>query len=334
MIKSDAPKVGALIGFGSAGARHLRAMSQFLDRIHVFDSMPSKSSAEWPEGISVVFHSDFDDFSAALFECGSDLKVAAIATWAPSHYDYFHFLSKLPLQNIVVEKIASDSPEEILKMEATAASKSFRLHVPLIWRYTGLSDYLSKCRGAGHLGSHLGSSALIGGKGFTEFGVHLLDTVLTTTSTNCVGVHSDLTTSSPSSRSESIVSLNGHASFELSDGTAFNVSILRASSLGGHLHLLFEGCSILLTPQGKLTIDHHEIAPECDNHLPGDALVLDIDSAWISFYSSVLGEKPQPNSLESSLWTLLAVQASEVAKWKNLETLKGMNDFMSKHNVT
>jgi predicted dehydrogenase len=136
------PDTALLVGCGSIGRRHARALAKSCDSLAIVESKAAsrdEASAEHPTARVVE---RLEELDAAAFPW--DRTVAVIATWGPSHAEYFHALADRGVRHILCEKPMASSAADAAAMVERAERDGIALGVHHYMRYVGLVPALRR----------------------------------------------------------------------------------------------------------------------------------------------------------------------------------------------
>jgi predicted dehydrogenase len=162
-----------VIGYGSIGKRHARALASLgtsLAIVNRGEAVRAKAAEDHP---SARIAARLEDLDAAGFRWRS--AVAVIATWAPSHADFFHALADRGVRSILCEKLMASSVASAQGMVARAERDGIALGVNHTFRYAGLAPSLRSLAAESDLGEPASLVVEAGAACLVTNGVHWID---------------------------------------------------------------------------------------------------------------------------------------------------------------
>jgi predicted dehydrogenase len=164
---------GLLLGYGSVGRRHARTLAALTPRLAIVEAAPAAradAEATYP-GAQVVERLEMLD-QARPDWAGS---VGVIATWGPSHAEFFHALADRGVRRILCEKPMAASVSDAEGMVTRAEDEGIVLGVHHYLRYAGVVPALRACFEEHALGDPVAVVVEGGAACLLTNGIHWLD---------------------------------------------------------------------------------------------------------------------------------------------------------------
>ena len=244
------PILGLLVGVGSIGRRHARAMVDRYSTLHIVD--PSEQSRAWARetfGKRVITHGDL---GSALLGMEPVDVTAVVATLGPLHLENVSLLIQNGVRRIYCEKPFASSIEDGHQLAELAETTGARVIVGLQRRYSTLVDQILQF-GRDHLG---GVPVSIVGHGGAQ--------CLITTGMHWVDLAVDLFKGFPSAvsglgsadrmnpRGSDLDMWQGTAVWEFSFGRLLTLTYSNYSSVDGFLSVYFPLGRVDICPDGVI----------------------------------------------------------------------------------
>lgn len=172
-VGSSPPEVGLLIGYGSIGRLHARALAGLARRLLILDHHPGardRAAREHPSAIVGADFSAVDPWLAAPRDV-----LAVIATWGPSHTRLFDHLADLGVRRILCEKPLATSVAGADAMVSRAARDAIALTSHHYFRCSGLIRALQRLAAELGLGEPVAVVANGGAACLATNGLHWVD---------------------------------------------------------------------------------------------------------------------------------------------------------------
>lgn len=162
-----------VIGFGSMGRRHVRALAkrtQHLAIVERDEAARGRAAAEYP---AARVAGSLDELTHSGWPWESALAV--IATWGPSHAELFERLARLGARRVICEKPLAHSVKHGAEMVAIARSRRMAVAVNHVGRYMGRAQGIDELIRAHGLGPVELFVAHGGAAGLVTNGIHFID---------------------------------------------------------------------------------------------------------------------------------------------------------------
>jgi predicted dehydrogenase len=167
------PAVGVLIGYGSVGRRHARALADVTEEVVVVDTKETARAQATQDHPAARVITDLTELDARGFPWKA--AVAVIATWGPSHAAIFHALADRGVRHVLCEKPLAASVADAEDMVRRAADEGIVLGVNHTLRHAGLADALARYAGEADLGEPLAVVVDGGANCLVTNGLHWID---------------------------------------------------------------------------------------------------------------------------------------------------------------
>ena len=169
----DLTRAALVIGFGSIGRRHARALARRVERLAIVDREEAARSRAKAEHPAARVASSLDELARGDWIWASTLAV--IATWGPSHAELFERLVGLGVRRVVCEKPLADSVRRGADIVALARSLNVAVAVNHVGRYMGRAEGIEALVRAHGLGPVELFVAHGGAAGLVTNGIHFID---------------------------------------------------------------------------------------------------------------------------------------------------------------
>lgn len=160
-----------LIGYGSIGRHHARAIASLGADLVVVDSSAEarkRAASDYPKA---RVYADIAALEGFPWQDGA----AVIATWGPSHAPIFHALADRGLKRILCEKPMATSVADAVAMVERAKNEGITFAVNHYLRYAGLSKALRMLFQKYDLGEPVAIRVEGGAAGLVTNGIHWID---------------------------------------------------------------------------------------------------------------------------------------------------------------
>lgn len=233
-----------LIGYGSVGRRHARALAGRYRKLAVLDlqdaSLESARST-FPDAVFGRGVSDLDDVS---WDWGATLGV--IATWGPSHASMLAELSDRGVKHILCEKPLATSVKAAHEMINTAGAMGITLGVNHHIRYSGLVNGLNSLAGRLSLGSPVSMYVHGGANGIVTRGIHQIDLACELFDRGPESVVSSASGDPINPRSPDLMFYGGTAIWDFGDGKEVTFSFSNQSSITRSLNIYYRDAVVIV----------------------------------------------------------------------------------------
>jgi predicted dehydrogenase len=162
-----------VIGYGSIGYRHakiLAALTPSLAIVNRREDVRIRARRDHPGALVVE---QLEELDRASFSWKSTLAV--IATWGPSHAEFFHKLADRGVRHILCEKPMASSVADACNMMIRAGREQIVLGVNQCMRYAGIVPALRRFFQEHELGEPVAVVVEGGAGGIVTNGIHWVD---------------------------------------------------------------------------------------------------------------------------------------------------------------
>ena len=171
--RTDELPAGVVVGYGSIGRRHARVAAGMTSRLAIVNrSEPVRLQAAHDHPRADVV-ADLESLDQADFPWAD--TIAIIATWGPSHADYFHRLADRGVKRILCEKPMAASVHDAFEMAVRAEREGISLGVNHCLRFANVVPALRQFLADRRLGEPSSVVASGGASCLVTNGIHWLD---------------------------------------------------------------------------------------------------------------------------------------------------------------
>jgi predicted dehydrogenase len=221
--------IGLVVGYGSIGRRHTRVLAGMTSRLAIVnrrEAIRLQATRDHPQAQVVA---DLETLDRSAFPWSDTLAV--IATWGPSHAEYFHKLADRGVRRILCEKPMATSVCDAIAMTDRAAKMKITLGVNHCLRFANVVPALRR-----FLADHsLGEPSLVvasGGAGcLVTNGIHWLDFALELFEAEPDHVVARVRADAINPRSPDLRYYGGSAVWRFSGGRELTMAFSNSSSL-------------------------------------------------------------------------------------------------------
>ena len=167
------PDAGLLLGYGSVGRLHARALAKIAPRLIIVDADARSRERAAQDHASATIAADLCGAARALPSPGDVLAV--IATWGPSHAPLFHALVDGGIRRILCEKPLGTSVSAAVAMVQRAADTGTALTSHHYFRGSGLIRAIERLADDLGLGGPIAIVANGGAACLATNGLHWVD---------------------------------------------------------------------------------------------------------------------------------------------------------------
>lgn len=168
------PSWGLLVGYGSIGRAHLRALARQFDRVTVVDPSDAARDRAHQDLPGVSTAASLEDLTASGPWAES---LAVIATWGPSHRSIYDDLVERGVRRVVCEKPLASSVGDAVAMAVSAEAAGVELAVNYTRRYMRQHDGILQLADEHGLGRPTGVVAHGGARGLVTNGIHIVELI-------------------------------------------------------------------------------------------------------------------------------------------------------------
>jgi predicted dehydrogenase len=172
-VNSKEQPVGLVVGYGSIGRRHARVLAGMTSRLAIVnrrDTVRLQAIRDHPQAQVVP---DLESLDRTDFPWS--VALAVIATWGPSHAEYFHRLADRGVRRILCEKPMATSVRDAFTIVARAEREGISLGVNHCLRFANVVPALLQFFEDHSLGEPYSVVASGGASCLVTNGIHWLD---------------------------------------------------------------------------------------------------------------------------------------------------------------
>ena len=166
-------RAGLVLGYGSIGRRHARILSELTETLAIVNRREAVREQARGAHPSARVTDSLDALDALGFPWKESLAV--IATWGPSHFDFFSRLADRGVRRILCEKPMAVSVEQAAAMVRRAEEEGIVLGVNHYLRYAELAPSLRRFLELHDLGEPVGITVGGGASCLVTNGIHWID---------------------------------------------------------------------------------------------------------------------------------------------------------------
>lgn len=245
-----------LIGFGSIGRRHAKVLYQNGHDLVILDyqeSVREEARNTYPDAKVVA---NIDDISKNDIE--SKESAGIIATWAPTHGEYFNSLADMGLKRILCEKPLANSLATAYAMCDRAEAEDIRLIVNHKFRYSDGFDTIRQWESNFDLGEPVHFVSTAGAVGLINKGVHLVDLAFGVFDERPTKVNSTARSASLNPRSDDLGYFGGTSIWKFGDDREAVLSYTNHSSVTQKLQIYYRDALISIDDNYNVSIRHRD----------------------------------------------------------------------------
>ncbi|MFC4357689.1 Gfo/Idh/MocA family protein [Halobium salinum] len=243
-----------LVGYGSVGRTHAAVAAERRHDLFIIDASPNardRARREYPDATIVSTLSDLDGLVSAWE------KIAAIvATWAPTHHEYFHELVDRGVRRVLCEKPLANSLANAHAMCERADNEGVRLLAGHLFRYSTLVDDIESWASEYDLGDPVRFASTGGAVGLVNNGVHFADLAYSLFDSTPSSVVSTARSDPINPRSDDLKYFGGTSILSFPDAREAVLSYSNRSSVGPDTRIDYRDAVITIDDTFHVSIRH------------------------------------------------------------------------------
>lgn len=252
-MATSSVSTGILVGAGSIGRAHARAVADRYQRFYVID--PNEAARDAAAELLSGDVSCYESLDGALLHLQTDPRdsTAIVANWGPDHADSFERLCRSGVPRVLVEKPMASSAASARHMVELANQLGVRLIVGNSRRYNGTVDFIqAQFRKI----EDVPESIVVHGGALCTVtnGMHWLDLACAVFGELPISVAADLHDGRINPRAPHLGYWDGVATWRFPNARRLTISYSNASSVGGQLAIYGRVSRLDIDDHGKVWI--------------------------------------------------------------------------------
>jgi len=316
-IDPRAPEVGLLLGYGSIGRLHARALAGLAQRLVIVDSHPSARARAALDHPSAVVHATL---AATDSEPGvGPHTLAVIATWGPSHAELFEALAARGVRRLLCEKPLATSVAAADTMVRRADRDGIALTSHHYFRGSGLVAAFQRLARELNLGDPVAVVTNGGAACLVTNGLHWVDLASALFGGGARAVVSTAHDDRINPRSADLGFYGGSAVWDFGDGRELSLTFTNASSVYPMTHVHYRDAVVTLDYDYEVVVYRRD----GDDVARSPAVTRTGPARQVAFKGQLPGVLDGPCALQDCLSRLWAGDTSPAPPTAALAALNG-----------
>ena len=244
---------GLIVGLGSVGKSHAKALDAFCEIIYVID--PNNQVNEWAKlnlKAQIIYFESLEKLNKGALD--SVTTLAIVSNWGPQHYETVKKLISLGVEKIICEKPFTDNLWKAKKLTRLAKKCETKILIGITRRHTDYAKNL-KILFQKHCGDRiLFISAQGGAQCLVTTGIHYLDLAFQLFEDRPTHVFATISNSEINPRSRELGFFDGVASWGFSENRILNFVFSNESNLRVKLYIYGERGYLEIDPAENINV--------------------------------------------------------------------------------